>query len=170
MECWVDGSFATFDYFYAQDLFSAATILAISSLLDWKESHSDSEQFEAALQVLSQLKESGHLAAEEFYRHARAYRAAMANQLERKKGLTAGADADLTAPGAPSIDGSSMLVETSSTSGTMPLMEASLQELLTQPALDLQFMDQSLYQDSPQGLYWPEMYTEGWMNDTWVPS
>ncbi|KAF5532490.1 positive activator of transcription [Fusarium napiforme] len=69
IDCWIDGSFATFDYFYTQYLFSSATVLAISSLIDGKECRSDKEQFESAAQFLHQLKENGNFAAEEFCRH-----------------------------------------------------------------------------------------------------
>ncbi|KAF5604817.1 positive activator of transcription [Fusarium pseudocircinatum] len=63
IDCWIDGSFATFDYFYTQYLFSSATVLAISSLIDGKECRSDKEQFESAAQFLHQLKENDNMSS-----------------------------------------------------------------------------------------------------------
>ncbi|KAH6869435.1 fungal-specific transcription factor domain-containing protein [Thelonectria olida] len=68
-ECWINGTFHVFDYFYTQYLFSAATVLAISSLLGQADSHSDAEGFENAMNFLEQLQQSGNFAANEFCSH-----------------------------------------------------------------------------------------------------
>ncbi|KAM0490622.1 hypothetical protein ACHAP8_011392 [Fusarium lateritium] len=158
IECWIDGSFATFDYFYTQYLFAAATVLAISSLIDGKESRSDKEQFESAAQFLAQLKENGNFAAEEFCRHIDAMKVCMATRqgqfapdavIQQFEGIDVGGFSNPTAG--------------------MALSEPSLQELLSQPVLDLQFIDASMYQDGAQGLYWPDISPESWTTNAWTP-
>jgi proline utilization trans-activator len=158
IECWIDGSFATFDYFYTQYLFAAATVLAISSLIDGKESRSDKEQFESAAQFLAQLKENGNFAAEEFCRHIDAMKVCMATRqgqfapdavMQQFEGIDVGGFSNPTAG--------------------MALSEPSLQELLSQPVLDLQFIDASMYHDGAQGLYWPDISPESWTTNGWTP-
>jgi len=55
----------------------------------------------------------------------------------------------------------------------MALSEPSLQELLSQPVLDLQFIDASMYHDGSQGLYWPDIASdispESWTATGWTP-
>ncbi|KAG8356141.1 hypothetical protein FVEN_g6006 [Fusarium venenatum] len=159
IECWIDGSFATFDYFYTQYLFAAATVLAISSLIDGKESRSDKEQFESAAQFLAQLKENGNFAAEEFCRHIDAMKVCMVT----RQGQFA-PDAVIQ-----QFDGIDVGGFSNPTAG-MALSEPSLQELLSQPVLDLQFIDASMYQDGAQGLYWPDISPESWTTNGWTPS
>lgn len=69
-DCWIDGSFAIFDYTYTQYLFSATTILAISSLsVGRSDQEEDRDSFEYAYQFIDQLKRNGNFAAVEFWRH-----------------------------------------------------------------------------------------------------
>lgn len=166
IECWIDGSFATFDYFYTQYLFAAATVLAISSLLDGKECRSDKEQFESAAQFLAQLKENGNFAAEEFCRHLDAMKVCMAAVQSRRGDFTI-PDANLIQ--LDGIDVSQALTAANPTAG-MALSEPSLQELLSQPVLDLQFIDASMYHDGSQGLYWPDISPESWTTNAWTPN
>ncbi|KAI8722716.1 Zn(2)-C6 fungal-type domain-containing protein [Fusarium sp. LHS14.1] len=166
IECWIDGSFATFDYFYTQYLFAAATVLAISSLLDGKECRSDKEQFESAAQFLAQLKENGNFAAEEFCRHLDAMKICMAAVQSRRGDFTI-PDANLIQ--LDGIDVSQALTAANPTAG-MALSEPSLQELLSQPVLDLQFIDASMYHDNAQGLYWPDISPESWTTNAWTPN
>lgn len=156
IDCWIDGSFATFDYFYTQYLFSSATVLAISSLIDGKECRSDKEQLESAAQFLHQLKENGNFAAEEFCRHVDAMKVCM-RALEARRGQFVVQDTGLL--------GLDVLNPTAG----MALSEPSLQELLSQPVLDLQFIDASMYQDGAQGLYWPDISPESWSASGWTP-
>ncbi|KAI8682070.1 Zn(2)-C6 fungal-type domain-containing protein [Fusarium keratoplasticum] len=166
IDCWIDGSFATFDYFYTQYLFAAATVLAISSLLDGKECRSDKEQFESAAQFLAQLKENGNFAAEEFCRHLDAMKVCMAAVQSRRGDFTI-PDANLIQ--LDGIDVSQALTAANPTAG-MALSEPSLQELLSQPVLDLQFIDASMYHDGSQGLYWPDISPESWTTNAWTPN
>ena len=51
-----------------------------------------------------------------------------------------------------------------------PALAPSLQELLMQPSLDLQFFDDMFYQDMSHGLYWPDLMTPETSTDTtWTP-
>ncbi|KAM5362794.1 hypothetical protein ACJZ2D_012326 [Fusarium nematophilum] len=167
VECWIDGSFATFDYFYTQYLFSAATVLAISSLLDGKDSRNDREQFESAAQFLAQLKENGNFAAEEFCRHVDAMKVCMAAIQSRRGDFSTISEAASGLLQLEGIDVGQALV-TNPTAG-MALSEPSLQELLSQPVLDLQFIDASMYHDGAQGLYWPDISPESWTGG-WTPT
>ncbi|KAK7409283.1 hypothetical protein QQX98_008523 [Neonectria punicea] len=72
VESWIEGSFRTFDYFNTQYLFSAATILAISSLVGGPQGSKDREDFDFAGQLLEKLRDSGSFAALEFCRHIEA--------------------------------------------------------------------------------------------------
>ncbi|KAF6828320.1 fungal specific transcription factor domain-containing protein [Colletotrichum plurivorum] len=174
-ECWIDGSFATFDYFYTQYLFSAATILAVSSLLGGKESHNDREQFEEAARFLAQLKDNGNFAAEEFCRHVDAMKATMAAANARREVYPVN-DAPVMQPtdaaAAVAVFGDAMggvvPFAAQNTTAGMALAEPSLQELLAQPMLDLQFIDASIYNDGAQGLYWPDISPETWTPDEWA--
>ncbi|KAK1978299.1 fungal-specific transcription factor domain-containing protein [Colletotrichum cereale] len=171
-ECWIDGSFATFDYFFTQYLFSAATVLAVSSLLDGKESHNDREQFEEAAQFLSQLKDNGNYAAEEFCQHIDAMKRTMAAAQARRGGYAAEGDTAAAMPSAaPAFTDAVTLgqsFQAQNTTAGMALNEPSLQELLAQPVLDLQFIDASIYNDGAQGLYWPDFSPDSWTADAWA--
>ncbi|EOD43596.1 putative fungal specific transcription factor domain-containing protein [Neofusicoccum parvum UCRNP2] len=164
-ESWIDGAFATFGYFDTQYLFSAATILAISSLMNGKDSQSDGDHFETAAQFLSQLEQNGNFAAKEFCRHIDAMKLIMR---ETGGGGTGAIESSSTAASAiprgavqdselPYAAGSSMV-----TAG-MALAEPSLQEFLSQPDLDLRFIDTSIYDGGLQSLYWPDLRGEDWM-------
>nr|XP_036587178.1 C6 transcription factor [Colletotrichum truncatum]KAF6797909.1 C6 transcription factor [Colletotrichum truncatum] len=171
-ECWIDGSFATFDYFYTQYLFSAATILAVSSLLNGKDSHNDREQFEEAAQFLSQLRDNGNFAAGEFCQHIDAMKAMMAAANARRGGYPVAGDTSTLLNEAAATFGDAINIgqpfTTQNTTAGMAIAEPSLQELLAQPILDLQFIDASIYNDGAQGLYWPDLSPETWTPDTWT--
>ncbi|KAG7059657.1 hypothetical protein JMJ78_0014946 [Colletotrichum scovillei] len=172
-KCWIDGSFATFDYFYTQYLFSAATILAASSLLSGKESHNDREQFEEAAQFLSQLKDNGNYAAEEFCHHIDAMKPTMAAAHVRRGDFAVAGDSaallnDTTAAFTDAAVNLNQPFAEQNTTAGMALNEPSLQELLAQPLLDLQFIDASIYNDGAQGLYWPDFSPESWTPETWT--
>ncbi|TDZ33148.1 putative transcriptional regulatory protein [Colletotrichum spinosum] len=70
IQSWIDGLFPAFDPFLTQYLFSALTILAISSLFSANESGKDREQLEQSAQLLSQLKDGGNFVAQELHQHA----------------------------------------------------------------------------------------------------
>lgn len=157
-DSWINGTFTMFDYFHAQYLFTAATILAISSLLKENDSHNDRELFDTAVQFLSQLKEAGNFVAAEFKQHVDAMKLLFAFaeaemqsrggdnasiQLPTNRGITSGSSASLFAPQDITAD--------------MVLSEPFFHDLLEQPIPDLDFIDASLSIDSAQGLYWSIM-------------
>ncbi|KAL8382334.1 hypothetical protein RB595_006222 [Gaeumannomyces hyphopodioides] len=208
-EAWIDGSFATFNYFYSQYMFSAATVMAVSSLLpSGADNGSDGEHFEAAASILNQVKNNGSFAGREFCRHMDAIKTAIAEARLRKAGApsgstsprvgtnTAGGIATVprgqhnTSRAALAADTSSLLGAPAATAGAgmgagpaqqqlwttqngitgTALLESSLHQLLAQPALDLQFIDSSIYGDGSysQGLYWPDVTPGGWTPDAWA--
>ncbi len=160
VDSWTNGTFMIFDYFYTQYLFSSATVLGVSTLLDSKERQSDEEQFEVAAGFLQQLRDSGNYAAAEFYQHLEAAIALM-DTTKARLGVLEGAAAairqeSMAGPGfnPSALEGASSTVTDFMTAGTA-LSEPLLQELLDQPLTDLQFIDSSMYLDDQQGFYWP---------------
>ncbi|KAI8182801.1 hypothetical protein K4K52_006961 [Colletotrichum sp. SAR 10_76] len=158
---------------FNQYLFSASTILAISSLLNGKESQNDREQFEEAAQFLSQLRDNGNFAAGEFCQHIEAMKAMMAAAHARRGGYSVAGDTSTLLGDATASFGDAMNIAqpftAQNTTAGMALAEPSLQELLAQPILDLQFIDASIYNDGAQGLYWPDISPETWTPD-WTAS
>ncbi|KAL3456623.1 fungal-specific transcription factor domain-containing protein [Aspergillus heterothallicus] len=137
-DSWANGSFMLFDFFYTQYLFAAATVLGISSLLDGKEHQNDHEQFEVAVQLLSQLKSAGNYAAAEFHAHIEAIESLMETGQSDSLILSC---ASLPSPVVDAKD------------HFMALSEPFLQGLLDQPLPDLEFIDASLLL--------PDMYLDG---------
>ncbi|KAK1994954.1 fungal-specific transcription factor domain-containing protein [Colletotrichum falcatum] len=175
-DSWIDGSFATFDYFYTQYLFSALTILAASSLLDddGAGGAGDREAFEESARFLSQLGDAGNFAAQEYCHHADVLRAEIERFRAKKRTGPPGLGAAGDDPGPRAGFGPGSEVSPRAAAGPtsparatagMALTEPSLEELLAQPVLDLQFLEASFYDDL-QGLYWPDFSTENW--DTWA--
>ncbi|KAF7557809.1 hypothetical protein G7Z17_g449 [Cylindrodendrum hubeiense] len=159
---WIDGSFATFDYFYTEYLFSALTVLAVSSLLDAKDSRSDKESFQEAARFLSQLKDAGSFAAQEYCRHVDAIKAALeAVYVKRRTAMETLRQTDEVGL-AGLLPPLGQTIPTQTAAGGTALIEPSIQELLAQPVLDLQFLDGSVYDSYSQGLYWPDFSTEDW--------
>lgn len=171
-ERWVDGSFPTFDYFYPQYLFSAGTIVAVSSLLPRSKdkSEKDSEQFDSAIDVLMELRDSGHLAAAEFCQHFEAIKI-LTDNLSATRG-----DPDeppsilknLTAFNSPPAATALAINPVVTPGNTASLPGQSLQELLMPPSLDLEFIDSTLFQDISQGLYWPKISPENGGEEDWT--
>ncbi|CCF35893.1 fungal specific transcription factor [Colletotrichum higginsianum] len=165
-DSWIDGSFATFDYFYTQYLFSALTILAASSMLDGPESRSDREAFEESAKFLSQLGDAGNFAAQEYCHHVDVMRAEIERFYAKRMGLpeASRAPGPMTGIEAAPVSSQSGQALPARTTAGMALTEPSLEELLAQPVLDLQFLEASFYDDL-QGLYWPDFSTDDW--DSW---
>lgn len=159
-EAWIHGSFAVFDYFNAQYLFSAATVLAISSLLGSNNSRNDGECFDNAAELLGQLGQNGNLAAKELSQNFEAIKQSMAavdDQGYRTASSTAiSAQASTAAQGIVLPSGGSAM-----TAG-MALAEPTLQELLAEPDLNLQVFDTPVF-DGMQTPYWPDIWGDGWI-------
>ncbi|KAL8347989.1 hypothetical protein RB598_001359 [Gaeumannomyces tritici] len=206
-EAWIDGSFATFNYFYSQYMFSAATVMAVSSLLpSGADNGSDGEHFEAAASILNQVKNNGSFAGREWCRHVDAIKTALAEARLRKAGAPSSSVSPMVstntgiataARGQHSTGGAALATDTTGLLGApvatagagmgagpaqqqlwttqngitgTALLESSLHQLLAQPALDLQFIDSSIYGDGSysQGLYWPDVTPGGWTPDAWA--
>lgn len=154
-DAWIHGTFGTFDYFNTQYLFSAATILAISSLLRSSKSDSDGDNFSNAVELLRQLDQSGSFGAKEFCEHIDAMQQSMA-------AVQAGISNQFAPP--PSLDGTQGTIEPFNgnrmTAG-MALAEPSFQDFLAGTTMGMQVFDESGF----EGLhtpYWPELWGDGW--------
>ncbi|CAJ0551518.1 Ff.00g114480.m01.CDS01 [Fusarium sp. VM40] len=155
VESWVEGSFKTFDYFNTQYLFSSATILAISSLLDGPDSSEDRENFLFASQLMEKLRDSGSFSATEFCRHLEAIKQDIQGFLARASSL---ADEEVGPSHTATLEASILHDTTvqpvqSMTSG-MALAEPSLEAFL-QSEQDLPDIDFLLENAQLSGLYWP---------------
>ncbi|ORY64838.1 fungal-specific transcription factor domain-containing protein [Pseudomassariella vexata] len=164
-ESWIDGSFAIFDYTYAQYLFSAATILAISHLSIGQNNENDKDNFESANLFLEQLKRNGNFAATELCQHFDALRVVVRAHCPRSStgdhfdGAN-GANSALNFP-RPSMttepftrdivphgtDSQPMMT------AEMALAEPSVQDFLSQADLDLRFLDTHMQDSHFQSLY-----------------
>ncbi|OMP88510.1 Proline utilization trans-activator [Diplodia seriata] len=152
MQSWIDGSFGTFDCLFTQYLFSSLTILAISSLLETKDSCSDHDSFEEAARLLAQLREAGSCVAQEYCNHVDVMKPALTAYLQRR--LSSRAPDGPNASGVPEpVSSIGWTSPAGTTTVGMALAEPSLQRLLEQPMLDLQFLEDAL---NDEGLYWPD--------------
>lgn len=146
-----------FDYFYTQYLFSAATNLALSSLLGSTQSQSDGDNFNTAVDIIRQLSQSGNFAAKEFCEHLDAMEESM--EKIRNDGLT-----QHIAPCAPIFSNETVVPFTGPmmTAG-MALAEPSLQEFLAETDFAISDTDNSSF-DPLQTPYWPGI----WGGDEWT--
>ena len=155
VECWIEGTFGTFDYFTTQHLFSAATVLAISSLLGGPGSPKDHEDFEFAGELIEKLRDSGSFAAMEFSRHFEELRADIRSFWSGIPGREVqNIEPSITSPSAyPSQMDPFLQPEHLMTSGMAlaePSVEAFLQSEQSLAQLDV-FWDYA----GRAGLYWP---------------
>ncbi|KAI0414480.1 fungal-specific transcription factor [Xylaria grammica] len=153
---WIDGAFVTFDCFFTQYLFSAMTILAISSVLDRKDAHVDRESFGEASRLLMELKEAGNCLAQEYYHHVDAIEAALSDYAKDMVEPQAISFPDLTPMSAPALSQFSQNLSPGVVSTSIPLTDPSLQLLLSQPPLDVQFLADAVRDRYQQPLYQPE--------------
>lgn len=159
-ESWIGGTFMMFDYFYTQYLFTAATILAISGLLDEKDSEADKEAFDTAAQFLSQLQDNGNFVAAEFKQHTDAIEGISASVISKMQSQSEQASlAPLVDTGGIQRDVAEPMAATRDITEDMMLSEPFFHDLLSQPIPDLAFIDASLSLDSTQGIYWLMMAT-----------
>ncbi|KAJ4984807.1 fungal specific transcription factor domain-containing protein [Stagonosporopsis vannaccii] len=149
-DAWAYGSFATFDYFHTQYLFSAATVLAISSSLRSPQSEGDNYKFENAVELLRQLEGSGSFVAKEFCEHVDAMQSSIA-------AINRSYDSGQSAQRVEHISGSGAAgsIGTGLTAG-MALAEPSFRDFLAETDLDTQGFDDFVFDDS-HALYWPEI-------------
>lgn len=143
-QSWIDGFFFTFDCFYTQYLFSSLVVLAIASILDGQDNQADRDTFEEASHLLRELKEAGNCIAQEYCHHLEAIEAALFAYTKSTIAEPPGF------PEAPVIDAATtsrlpqhMPQGAISTAG-VPWTDSSLQQLLSQPALDMQFLEDAV--------------------------
>ncbi|KAG6353743.1 hypothetical protein INS49_005452 [Diaporthe citri] len=151
---WTNGSLMVFDYFDTQYMFSTATILAISVLWERNACSMDRDRLECVAQFLLQLKLTGNLAAAEFHQHVNALMPlleARESGSKNQERLQAMPDA----VGDPSFGVTSAQGYSNPRAATeITLTEPLFQDLLAQPATDLQFIDQASFMDVDPSLYW----------------
>ncbi|KAL9616279.1 MAG: hypothetical protein Q9160_008841 [Pyrenula sp. 1 TL-2023] len=159
IDAWINGSFPTFDYTLTQYLFSTCIVLAISSLSQAQWSNNESEDFEAAVQILDQLSQNGSQAASEFMRHVQALRSSMqAQQLARgqtertRTSIRPQTASDAVNPS--ELEGLRMDAGMENTG--FHLSEPLLQELLSFPHLDLDTLETPFSSDGFQSFFWPD--------------
>jgi proline utilization trans-activator len=154
IDAWINGTFPTFDYTFTQYLFSTCIILAISSLSQAQWPNTESEDFEAAVQILNQLSQNGSYSASDFMRHVSATKALMdAQQSAQGQG-----DRDQTIPhtvnstrlGPLRTDG-----ELDNAAG-FSFSEPSLQDLLAFDLLDLDTLETPFSNEDFQSFYWSD--------------
>lgn len=152
---WTNGSLILFDYFDMQYLFSTATILAISVLWERNACSMDRDRLECVAQFLLQLPLNGNLAAAEFHQHV----SAIMPLLESRESESKSRDRLQAVPDAVGGDPSFGLTSAQGYSDPRAATEITpteplFQDLLAQPATDLQFIDQASFMDVGPSLYW----------------
>jgi proline utilization trans-activator len=160
-ELWIEGGFAIFDYFYTQYLFSAATILAVSALSDIGAERNDADDFETAIQMLSQLAQSGNTGAKEFCLHIDAIKISMATtsssvREDLSDRSTAPNDTNATQQALDPYMSQAM------TTG-MALTEPTLQQILAQPEPNFQLTNPADLGEI-QTPFWPDLWVGNWLN------
>lgn len=143
-----------FDYFDTQYMFSTATILAISVLWERNACSMDRDRLECVAQFLLQLKLNGNLAAAEFHQHV----SAIMPLLEARESESRNRDRPQATPdavGDPPFGVTAAQGYLDRRAVTeISLTEPLFQDLLAQPATDLQFIDQASFMDVDPSLYW----------------
>lgn len=154
MQSWIEGSFVTFDCFFTQYLFSSLTVLAVSSILNGKDSAADRSLFEGITHLLNQLKEAGSHVAHEYCHHVDAVTSALTSYDERMAAREGTVDIRLPMNQQSEIpEISHGLPQGISLMDDMARTESSLEGLLSQPALDIQFLEDAVRDNYSQGLY-----------------
>ncbi|KAF4956726.1 hypothetical protein FSARC_11494 [Fusarium sarcochroum] len=153
VQFWANGQFHIFHYSYVRYLFSAATILAISSTLDRGTSQDDKGNFDLVTGFLQQLEQNGNPAAMEFYSHIKETQAILETQRSSHPGPNVlHTDEDLglshsTEPIHPLLNGQQLTTPGSS--------DIALQAVDDSP-LNLSFLDDWIYDNALTQLCWQE--------------
>ncbi|KAF5013319.1 hypothetical protein FDECE_669 [Fusarium decemcellulare] len=163
IELWINGSFPTFEIAYVHHLFSSSIVLAISSLSQTNESQSDSDDFDAAMQILRQLDENGNFAAREFSKHMQATKTILEGMVAERN-QQAGVPDQNASQGGMLFSHDLRPLGVSIDTTRMTLTEPSFQELLTQSDLDLRFLESANTDHEFQAFFWPDEETPGWLN------
>ncbi|KAI3334256.1 fungal-specific transcription factor domain-containing protein [Ustulina deusta] len=149
--------FQTFDYFNTQFLFSAATILAISSLLPGIGGSGDMECLELSSQLLVKLRDAGSFAAVELCQHILALKeivqTSAIDPLLAHLGRTGILEAEEAITPRESSESFGPSAEMSPMSAGMALSAPSIEAFLLQEGLDLGEFDLMLSDMQQETLY-----------------
>ncbi len=126
-----------------QFLFSSATILVLSALLQNSGWAGDREDFLLAGSFLQQLERNGNFGAKEFCTHIEALKVTLHENIDTANGPD---------PAGPVLPGTSNVLTPS-----VPLPNPPLQDFLNHPVIDLDFMDTGGTWIDWQDVFWPEM-------------
>lgn len=157
-ESWINGSFMIFDYFDTQFLFSSASILTISVVWDRTANLGDKDRIECIEQFLWQLKLNGNFAAAEFHQHVAAILPLVGiyevHRLHQPgTGPEMNDDISKLLPSNPSVSRTEPSGSEDISWG-VALAEPLFQDLLAQPATDLQFIDEASLLDPDLNSFW----------------
>ncbi|OGM49680.1 hypothetical protein ABOM_001806 [Aspergillus bombycis] len=153
-QSWIDGLFVTFDCFFTRYLFSSLTILAISSILEGQDNQGDRDSFEEASRLLAELKDAGNCVAQEYCHHVEVIEAALTAHAKR---MMLSESSSVPGNAAPSP---SQLAPAMPRGGLLQT-DSSLQQLLSQPALDVQFLEDAIRDSWSPGRYGPDFGNVG---------
>ncbi|CAG8074489.1 unnamed protein product [Penicillium olsonii] len=146
-QSWIDGSFITFDCFFTQYLFSSLVILAISIKLEGADNQVDRDNFAQATQLLTELKDVGNFAAQEYCHHVEAIEITLANAAPMLDLGRVQVPDTSTVP----VEAEFQIPELSLTAP--PWSHSSLNQLLCQPELDMQFLEEAIRDTYSQEIY-----------------
>jgi proline utilization trans-activator len=160
-EAWIQGSFAAYDYFNTQYLFSASIILAMSSLFEICKNGNDIDDFDTAAQILSQLSKAGNFGAKEFCLHMDAIKSSM-EQFSLNKDERVYPTPTVAAM-IESVQNTISPQSSAAITTGMALADSTLQEILTQPDYSFQMANVAGL-DELQTSLWPDLWVGDWMN------
>uniref|UniRef100_A0A0B7KI93 Zn(2)-C6 fungal-type domain-containing protein n=1 Tax=Bionectria ochroleuca TaxID=29856 RepID=A0A0B7KI93_BIOOC len=149
-QCWVNGEFHIFDYFYVQHLFSAAVILAIAGALGRDTSQEEIDEFNLAAGFLQQLEQNGNHAAMEFYAHIQEIHSTL-RKLRSTSSLSTSPENALphyASSSAQFVPGEKRLAV-----GSLADFGHDLQTT-DETVLDVSFIDDWIYEDALEKLCW----------------
>lgn len=151
---WTNGSLMVFDYFDTQYMFSTGTILAISGLWERDACSLDRDRLECVAQFLVQLKLNGNLAAAEFHQHISALMPLLETRQSEMRNRDRLNAVHETAETSSFGVATGQAYSDRRVATEITLSEPFFQDLLAQPATDLQFIDQASFMDVDTSLYW----------------
>ncbi|VUC25509.1 unnamed protein product [Clonostachys rosea] len=155
LDSWIEGTFKTFDFFNTRHLFSAATVLAISSLLGGPESSKDQEDFHFTSQLLSQLRDSGSFPAMELCYHLEYMKESVQAYLAGQEDSNSPAGAHHTLFSMEnSWQAENTLHASQRMTSGMALAEPSLEEFLLQSEHNIAQMEAYFEPSTVPGMYW----------------
>lgn len=144
-QSWIDGSFITFDCFFTRYLFASLVVLAVSSILDGQDNKADRDIFTQASQLLTDLKDAGNCVAQEYCHHIAAIEISLSEYTNAM--MTSG---PVEGPEISTLNTATEFQvpentpqDLGSTAG-VPWSYSSLHQLLSHPALDIQFLEDAI--------------------------